>query len=60
MTRARECGTKRQHATRAAAEGHIWWMVSTLGARRARFRAYRCKHCGCWHVGHARKGRHQK
>lgn len=56
MTKARECGTKRGHGTKEAAEAHLWALVKA-GTRRARIRVYRCPHCLAWHVGHAKRRR---
>lgn len=56
MSRARECGAKQRHATKAKAEEHLWSLVRN-GTRRARMAVYHCKHCGEWHVGHAKRGR---
>lgn len=56
MSKARECGAKQRHDTKAAAEAHVWSLVKA-GTRRSRMQVYRCRHCGAWHVGHKRRNR---
>lgn len=56
MSKARECGTKHRHDTKTQAEAQLWSLVRA-GTRRARMQIYKCRHCGCWHVGHKRKRR---
>ncbi len=52
MTKARECGSKQKHATKAKAEEHRWALVRS-GSRPAALSIYKCKFCGSWHVGHS-------
>lgn len=56
MTKARECGNKTAHPSKAAAEAHAWSLVRA-GTRAGRMAVYRCKHCGSWHVGHKKRRR---
>lgn len=56
MTRVRECGAKQSHSSKADAERHIWSLVRA-GTSLGRMQAYRCKHCGSWHVGHKKRRR---
>jgi hypothetical protein len=46
--RRKACQGKIRHAT----EGVAWCAVRKLGA--PGMHAYRCPHCGAWHVGHRR------
>lgn len=56
-TRARACGTKRGHTTRASAERHMLRLIAG-GASPAVVNIYPCRHCGLLHVGHiVRNGR---
>lgn len=57
MTKTRECGTKQRHATKWAAKAHVWSLVKRTGTRPGAMAIYRCKHCGDWHVGHAKRRR---
>lgn len=50
-TRAKVCGRKQRHENRAAAENHRHNLIRQ-GAAPLQLVAYRCKFCGCWHVGH--------
>lgn len=56
MSRARECGTKIQHASRRGALNQIASLVKA-GTHRGRMQAYRCPHCDAWHVGHRKNRR---
>jgi hypothetical protein len=50
-TKKAVCGTKRQHLDRSAALTHLLSLVRA-GAQPGTMRAYRCKWCAAWHVGH--------
>lgn len=54
-TKTRSCvGKDHAHANRVGALAHIRSLVAARGARFSAYRAYECKHCGAWHVGHRR------
>lgn len=50
---ARRCWPKEQHASQGAAEAHLRALIK-LGKERdaSQLRAYHCRHCRQWHVGH--------
>lgn len=50
-TRARTCGRKQRHATKAEAREQLEALVRK-GANRNQHNVYKCRFCGCWHVGH--------
>lgn len=50
-TRGRACTGKKTHASRAGADEHRNRLIAA-GAAPEGIRAYRCRHCGHWHVGH--------
>ena len=50
MSYAAEHCTKRTHATKALAEGHIL-LLQRAGKAHAHMHAYWCAGCGGWHVG---------
>lgn len=56
MSRARECGTKQRHATRAEAKAHRAALVRS-GSPVSGLSIYRCPHCGAFHVGHRKRRR---
>lgn len=47
----RACRGKRAHSTRAYAEAQLQELIDG-GANADLLRAYQCKHCRSWHVGH--------
>lgn len=55
-TKGRMCTGKIRHPNKAAAERALRALVAR-GAAPFRLRAYRCDHCGSWHVGHVRRRR---
>lgn len=56
MTKARECGQKQRHATKAAATERLWALIRS-GTRRSRMQVYPCSFCKGWHVGHTKRRR---
>lgn len=50
------CVGKIRHDTKGGALVHRGRMVDQ-GAAAGAFEVYRCRHCGGWHVGHARERR---
>lgn len=50
------CAGKIRHDSEAKAWRHINGIMRRRGAD-GKMNAYRCKYCGFWHIGHARKGR---
>lgn len=58
QTKARGCGNKKQHDTRASAEDQIRRLQNRFGSVQGEYRAYDCPHCDYWHVGH--RGRRQR
>lgn len=56
MSRARECGTKIPHRSRGAALKQIRSLIQA-GTNGRAMQAYRCPHCGAWHVGHRKNRR---
>lgn len=52
-TKARSCTGKATHESRTQALGHIH-ALARHGAAFTRYDAYRCRHCGAWHIGHRR------
>lgn len=57
MTKARACGTKARHATKAEAEAHLWALVRDTGTRPGAMSIYRCPYCKSWHIGHRKRAR---
>ena len=55
-TRARQCGRKKAHPDRDAAEKHHARLIRA-GAHPSTHVVYRCPRCGAWHVGHRRHAR---
>lgn len=49
--RNRVCTGKQQHETEALATAHLMALVAR-GATRSSLKAYKCRYCGTWHVGH--------
>ena len=50
-TRGRACTGKKSHTSRQHAAEHRDQLIAR-GAAAEGLRAYRCRHCGSWHVGH--------
>jgi hypothetical protein len=50
-TKMRACAGKRTHQRQRDATAHLRHLVSA-GACSVHLRAYHCRHCGAWHVGH--------
>lgn len=57
MTKARTCGQKARHASKADAERHLFALVRNTGTAPRGMSVYRCPHCGSWHVGHRKRRR---
>lgn len=55
-TKNRMCTGKVRHKDMTAAEDALQKLVDA-GAARSRLKAYRCDHCGLWHVGHVGRRR---
>ncbi len=51
-TKGRSCEGKRRNDTKDQALHQIATLVANRGARASSYRAYQCRWCGCWHVGH--------
>lgn len=49
-TKTQECGTK-EPLSKAEAEARAWRLTRT---GLAPMRAYACRHCRSWHIGHRR------
>lgn len=50
--------TNKERFTKAEARAKAAWWRRT---RAARMNAYRCKHCGSWHIGNSRaKPKHRR
>ncbi len=54
-TKARACTGKRVHQRQCDATAHVRRLVKD-GQHPSRLRAYHCRHCGAWHVGHKNPG----
>ena len=53
-TRGRACVGKKAHTTRADADADAHRLrLIARGAAPEGIRAYRCRHCRHWHVGHS-------
>jgi hypothetical protein len=48
------CKGKHPHATEKAARFHSYELYNSGKAKPGTLNTYRCKHCGCYHVGHRR------
>jgi hypothetical protein len=59
MSRWSECGLKKQHKSRGAAEAHIRGLVKAGRAKAGDLNSYACLYCGTWHVGNLREGAHR-
>lgn len=57
MTKARSCGRKQRHSTRADALAHMLSLVRDTGTPVGAMSVYRCPYCGHWHVGHRKHTR---
>lgn len=55
MTKARECGTKFRHDSKAGADAQAASLHRNRAATPATAHVYRCPHCGGWHVGHRKQ-----
>lgn len=49
--RRRQCGSKTRHGDASSAWGHATWHMRKNND--GRMRAYFCRFCKGWHVGHA-------
>ena len=63
MGRVAECGPvdnpKYKYPSQEKALNAIFHRVRELGAKRARWNAYKCPYCNFWHIGHKRKSHAQ-
>lgn len=48
------CARKVRYITKARAKAHLRWGQASHGG--PAMNAFRCPHCGWWHVGHRPKG----
>ncbi|MFV0678969.1 hypothetical protein [Ottowia sp.] len=55
--RRNQCGRKARHPSEAGAKVAIAKLRRAYGGAIGYLNAYKCPHCGAWHVGHARGGR---
>lgn len=50
--RRRSCKRKRRHDTRDQAEAQLRSLERNRFASTSYMHAYKCRHCGSWHIGH--------
>lgn len=57
MQRARGCAGKSKHADEAGALAALTAVRDKWGEKRTRtLQAYKCRFCGCWHLGRSSGG----
>lgn len=59
-TKGRGCDGKIKSSTKDDALSQIARLARQLGADPHRYQAYRCSHCGHWHIGHRPKPRRRR
>lgn len=51
--RRNQCGHKARHPDEQGARIAIFKLAQAYGGKLGLMRAYKCPHCGAWHIGHA-------
>lgn len=56
-SKGRGCEGKQANQTREDALAQLASLVKRRGALSSRYQAYKCSHCGAWHIGHRPRGK---